>query len=125
MDRRSFIRDTGGVMLWGASWPLAHALAKRTVASMQTELPQRDLAAEYVAVFDPLLEQGRQLALEAARRGVRAFALETDADIGALWHTAIAPCIAQRSALTVALRPADAFVLARLASALDCGLTVI
>jgi hypothetical protein len=125
MDRRGFIRDTGGVMLWGASWPLAHALAKRTVASPQSMLPQRDFAAEYVAVFDPSLAPGRQLALEAAQRGFRAFALEADADIGALWHTAIAPCIAHRPALAVALRPADAFVLARLASAFDCALTVI
>jgi hypothetical protein len=114
MDRRTFILDTASAALWAAGCNAA-ADARRDATRLGAEF-----AAIDVAVFDPSLARGRRLAREAARRAVRAFALERHADIGALWHARIAPRVARRAALAAALRPADAFVLARLASTLDC-----
>lgn len=117
MDRRSFIRDTGGAALWAASWRMANA----GTMPMPGTAPVRDLPLASVAVFDPSLARGRRLAVDATRHGLLAFALEADADPGALWHQRIAPRVDGHAVLVVALRPADAFVFARFAAALGCG----
>ena len=122
MDRRTFIRDTGGAALWAAGWPAADVAAVQPLVHAGRRVPPRELAHCGIAVFDPSLVQGRRLARDVMRFPIAAFALEAEADIGALWHAQIAPCIVRRAALAAALRPADAFVLSRLAAAFECRL---
>ncbi|HEY1608552.1 MAG TPA: hypothetical protein VGG24_04755 [Paraburkholderia sp.] len=118
MDRRTFVRDSGGAVaaLWaaGAMRP-ALARAHPRVTAMS------DCSRALIAVFDPSLVQGRSLARVAARLAVPALALEADADPGALWHARIVPSIAPhampRATLAVALRPSNVFVLERFAAA--------
>lgn len=124
MDRRAFMADTVAAMLWTAAGHAmdtkADAKAIETCVRAQSAASAPAVTRARVAVFDLSLERGTQLAHDAAHRAVPAFALDADADIGALWHAQIAPRIARRVLLIVALRPADAFVLARLAAAHDC-----
>jgi hypothetical protein len=95
-------------------------MANAGTMPMPGTAPVQDLPLGGVAVFDPSLARGRRLAVDATRRGLLAFRLETDADLGTLWHQRIAPRVADHAVLAVALRPADAFVLARFAAALRC-----
>ncbi|HTH62829.1 MAG TPA: hypothetical protein VL689_22095 [Paraburkholderia sp.] len=119
MNRRAFIRDTSAMAVCAAS--------RLTTPRVPTLIPaapperRRPTPAD-VAVFDPSLATGRRLARDARRRAARAFALDADVDIGALWHAQIAPCVARHATLTAALRPADAFVLACFAASRDCRL---
>jgi hypothetical protein len=117
MDRRTFIRNIGGVALWRASG------ATPVLARPPGDTPAPDFESAGVVVFDPSLERGRRLARVAARCAMPAFALEADADIGALWHARIAPRIGRHAVLATALRPADTFVLERFAAPLDCRLS--
>jgi hypothetical protein len=122
MDRRTFVRDSGGAVaaLWaaGAMRP-ALARAHPRVTAMS------DCSRALIAVFDPSLVQGRSLARVAARLAVPALALEADADPGALWHARIVPHIVPsnalhampRATLAVALRPSNVFVFERFAAA--------
>jgi hypothetical protein len=102
MDRRTFLGETGGVWLafvcgaWRAS----------------CEVPG---AAPGCAVFDPTLVEGRTLAHCAQQAGIDAWPA-TD-DIGMFWHMQLARRVGERTQLISALRPADTFVLARLAAA--------
>jgi len=119
MDRRTFILDAGGAMLWAAGVPVVRV---EPAGATHATLATTGVAPISIAVFDASLAQGRRLARDAARLVIPAFAVEADDDIGALWHARIAPGLMRRTTLAAALRPADAFVLARFAASLDCGL---
>lgn len=100
MDRRTFLCETGGALLCAAcDAPFARAA---------------DVGA-CVAVFDPALAAGRALARYAAGAGIEAW--PAGDDIAALWHARLARRAALRTPVLAALRPSDAFVLTRLASA--------
>lgn len=100
MDRRAFLCETGGTLLGAA----CDVRVVRGVA-----------AGACVAVFDPALAEGRALAGYAARTGMEAW--PAGDDIGALWHARLAHRAGPRTPMLAALRPSDAFVLTRLASA--------
>lgn len=123
MDRRNFIRDTGGAALWAAGWRMAGAGTMPMQAGSTAPALYPALAS--VAVFDPSLASGRRLALDATRHALPAYALEADADLGVLWHMRIAPRVAHHAVLAAALRPADAFVLAHFAASLRCSVIEI
>jgi hypothetical protein len=102
MDRRTFLGETGGMWLafvCGA-WQVSYNVPDEVSCC---------------AVVDLTLAQGRELAHCATRAGVAAWPA-TD-DIGMFWHAQLARRIAARTQVVAALRPADAFVLARLAAA--------
>ena len=120
MDRRGFVRDAGGVVLLAVGWPMTLASCAEARGTAAAGADPEPLTG--IAVFDPSLEAGRRLAHDAARFAQHAFALDEHADIGLLWHTQLAPCVERGASLRVALRPADTFVLARLAATLDCTL---
>lgn len=102
MDRRTFLRGTGGA-IFGAS---VFGALRSGSASMP------DCCSAFV--FDPALAKGRALARHAMRRGVDAWPAADD--IGQLWHAQLAPRLDANSRVIAALRPADAFVLTRLAA---------
>jgi hypothetical protein len=106
MDRRTFLLETTGAFCAAAG-----------CAIYGVRSTERDglAAAACCVVFDPTLEQSRALARCAARAGVDAWPVEDD--IGMAWHTQLARRIGVRTRVVAALRPADVFVLTRLAAA--------
>lgn len=117
MDRRTFIGDAGGAVLW-AAWPATTWIVPALARAVSTS--NEPMAATCVAVFDPSLEQGRRLARDAMRVGIPSFAVAADDDVGTLWHECIAPLVGHHTRLVGALRASDAFVLTRLAHTLCC-----
>lgn len=111
MNRRTFLRDSGA---------LALGLSNRGRTMPAIETAREHARAVDIVVFDPSLAAGRRLARMAAHAPVLSLAVDAEADIGALWHARIAPRIARHATLALALRAADAFVLARFAAAFDC-----
>jgi hypothetical protein len=101
MDRRTFLCETGGALLGVGcgAWPLSSGMRGAALAGV---------------VFDPALAAGRTLARHAAQAGIEAWSVADD--IGMLWHTELASRLDSRARLLAALRPADAFVLTRLAA---------
>ncbi|WP_322009441.1 hypothetical protein [Paraburkholderia sp. J12] len=102
MDRRTFLCETGGALLGAGVGCGGWRMLRQT----------RSVALAGV-VFDPTLAAGQAFARHAARAGIEAWSLADD--IGMLWHTQLAQRLDPRARLIAALRPADAFVLTRLA----------
>jgi hypothetical protein len=113
MDRRTFIAtgtwySTGA---WVPAWLVAdHAEAACAVPCGSTPAFGR----ETLAVFDATLAQADAFADHAARLRIPAF--DIGDDIGALWHTALAPRAARAPVALIGFtRASDFFVLTRLA----------
>jgi hypothetical protein len=106
MDRRTFLLETAGAFC---------AAAGCAIYGVRNTKCDGHAAAACCVVFDPTLEPGRTLARCATRAGVDAWPVADD--IGMAWHTQLARRIGAHTWVVAALRPADVFVLTRLAAA--------
>jgi hypothetical protein len=108
MDRRTFIA-TGAWFSTGAFAPMWLAEVAGATENVGATDTRRALA-----VFDASLAEASAFTDHAARLRLPAF--DIGEDIGALWHTTLAPRIARAPAVLVGVaRAADFFVLTRLA----------
>jgi hypothetical protein len=121
MDRRTFIAagtwySTGA---WLPAWLTVSSAAARSAASHEAA-PNGTTSARATrtfAIFDATLAQADAFAGHAARLSIPAFDIGNDNDIGALWHTSLAPGVARAASSTLIgfTRASDFFVLTRLA----------
>jgi hypothetical protein len=121
MDRRTFIA-TGtwySTAAWLPAWFTTTSAQAQGAASHAALRNGATLvhATPTFAIFDTSLAQADAFAGHAGRLSIPAFDIGNDNDIGALWHTSLAPRVARAASSTLIgfTRASDFFVLTRLA----------